>query len=368
MSDAMTMAMITTMTGWARAPRLRAAVFAFALTALAIGCGGTAGDGGDDAPSSPSAAARASSSSYTASPTPEPSAIPTPAADTPAPKPSATPAADTPTPKPGATPDADTPTPKPGATPDADAPTPKSSATPDADTPTPKPGATPDADAPTPKPVAVPAADAPTPKPSATPTPAAYDSNRAMRDVFPGFGLTGALMYDTLDEIAARKDASLVPVLVEMMRFMPSENARDAVARTLAAVTGQAFSGDEWDLWMEWLGANLADYQPPSEYVAWKEDLYYVIDPRFAWFLRPAREFSRIDPTEIVWGGVLPDGIPDLRNPKFEDADEQTFMNPDDRVFGVEINGDARAYPLRIVNAHEMVNDVVGGEPVSLMW
>ena len=189
-----------------------------------------------------------------------------------------------------------------------------------------------------------------------------------MRDVFPGFGLTGALMYDTLDEIAARKDASLVPVLVEMMRFMPSENARDAVARTLAAVTGQAFSGDEWDLWMEWLGANLADYQPPSDYVAWKEDLYYVIDPRFAWFLRPAREFSRIDPTEIVWGGVLPDGIPDLRNPKFEDADEQTFMNPDDRVFGVEINGDARAYPLRIVNAHEMVNDVVGGEPVSLMW
>ena len=189
-----------------------------------------------------------------------------------------------------------------------------------------------------------------------------------MRDVFPGFGLTGALMYDTLDVIAARKDRSLVPVLVEMMRFMPSPNARDAVARTLEAVTGQAFSGDEWDLWMEWLGANLADYQPPSDYVAWKEDLYFVIDPRFARFLRPAREFSRIDPTEIVWGGVLPDGIPDLRNPQLQSADEQTFMNPDDRVFGVEINGDARAYPLRIVNAHEMVNDVVGGEPVSLMW
>ena len=242
--------------------------------------------------------------------------------------------------------------------------------TPAADTPTPEPTATPAPDTPTPEPSAIPnpAADTPTPIPSATPTPAPYDSNRAMRDVFPGFGLTGALMYDTLDEIAARKDRALVPVLVEMMRFMPSANARGAVARTLAAVTGQAFSGDEWDLWMEWLGANLADYQPPSEYVAWKEDLYFVIDPRFARFLRPAREFSRIDPTEIVWGGVMPDGIPDLRNPKFENADEQTFMNPEDRVFGVEINGDARAYPLRIVNAHEMVNDVVGGEPVSLMW
>ena len=43
-------------------------------------------------------------------------------------------------------------------------------------------------------------------------------------------------------------------------------------------------------------------------------------------------------------------------------------MNPDDRVFGLEINGDVRAYPLRVVNAHEMVNDSVGGEPISLMW
>ena len=297
-----------------------------------------------------------------------------PAASSPSPlafaPPTSPPAPDTPTPEPTAAPDA--PTPEPAATPAADTPTPESTVIPTlaAATPTPEPTAEPAADTPTPEPSAIPtpAPDTPTPEPTATPTPAPYDSNRSMRDVFPGFGLTGALMYDTLDVIAARKDRSLVPVLVEMMRFMPSPSARDAVARTLAAVTGQAFSGDEWDLWMEWLGANLADYQPPSDYVAWKEDLYFVIDPRFARFLRPAREFSRIDPTEIVWGGVLPDGIPDLRNPQFQNADEQTFMNPDDRVFGVEINGDARAYPLRIVNAHEMVNDVVGGEPVSLMW
>ena len=45
-----------------------------------------------------------------------------------------------------------------------------------------------------------------------------------------------------------------------------------------------------------------------------------------------------------------------------------TYLNPDDRVFGVEINGDARAYPLRIANWHEMVNDIVGGVPVSLAY
>ena len=96
--------------------------------------------------------------------------------------------------------------------------------------------------------------------------------------------------------------------------------------------------------------------------------MYANLHPRFAMFLEPASEFSRIDVTEIVWGGVLPDGIPDLRDPSFLTPDEADYILPDDRVFGVEINGDVKAYPLRIVNAHEMVNDTVGGEPISLMW
>ena len=93
-----------------------------------------------------------------------------------------------------------------------------------------------------------------------------------------------------------------------------------------------------------------------------------ALDPRFALFLRPAREFSRIDLTEVVWGGVLSDGIPDLRNPNFLSPQEGDYLNESDRVFGVTINGDGQAYPLRIVNAHEMVNDTLGGEPISLMW
>ena len=44
-------------------------------------------------------------------------------------------------------------------------------------------------------------------------------------------------------------------------------------------------------------------------------------------------------------------------------------MDDDDElVFGVEINGDARAYPLRILDWHEMFNDVVGGVPVALAY
>src|SRR5215813_15612850 len=71
---------------------------------------------------------------------------------------------------------------------------------------------------------------------------------------------------------------------------------------------------------------------------------------------------------EIAWGGVLVDGIPALDNPRMTTASAASYLNPDDPVFGVEINGDDRAYPLRIVNWHEMVNDVVGGVPVSLAY
>ena len=71
---------------------------------------------------------------------------------------------------------------------------------------------------------------------------------------------------------------------------------------------------------------------------------------------------------EVVWGGVAKDGIPDLRNPPVVPANEAWYMRPSDRVFGVSINGENRAYPLRILNAHEMANDVVGGVPFALAY
>ena len=212
----------------------------------------------------------------------------------------------------------------------------------------------------------------PSPSPAvvATPTPeqSEYDSNLAMDNVFPGFSITTAEMYETLDEVEAHRDRSLVPVLVEILQFMPGRNSRERVTDTLRSLTGQGFEGHQWGAWMEWLGQNLEEYQPPSEYPDWKSRFYAQLDPRFAVFLRPGREFSRIDLTEIVWGGVRPDGIPDLRSPPFLEPADAEFMLPDDRVFGLEINGETKAYPLRIVNAHEMVNDTVGGEPISLMW
>lgn len=49
-------------------------------------------------------------------------------------------------------------------------------------------------------------------------------------------------------------------------------------------------------------------------------------------------------------------------------AREASGLTPEEPVFGVEINGDARAYPLRVLGRHEVVNDRIGGVPVSLTW
>ena len=77
---------------------------------------------------------------------------------------------------------------------------------------------------------------------------------------------------------------------------------------------------------------------------------------------------ARIQLEEIAWGGVGKDGIPDLRYPPVVTAGEADYLESSDRVVGVSINGEHRAYPLRILNLHEMANDIVGGVPFALAY
>ncbi len=92
-----------------------------------------------------------------------------------------------------------------------------------------------------------------------------------------------------------------------------------------------------------------------------------VIDPEFRRFLYPGVAHE-IRLEEILWGGVPKDGIPALTNPAHIAPAEATYLTDDELVFGVEIGGDARAWPLRILDWHEMLNDVVGGVPVTLAY
>lgn len=70
------------------------------------------------------------------------------------------------------------------------------------------------------------------------------------------------------------------------------------------------------------------------------------------------------EPAELIY--VLPkDAIPSIQDPDF---DGDPWLTNSNRVVGVEVNGDARAYPIRMLNWHEIVNDVVGGEPLSITY
>ncbi len=71
---------------------------------------------------------------------------------------------------------------------------------------------------------------------------------------------------------------------------------------------------------------------------------------------------------EIHSGGPAKDGIPALVDPQFISGDEVKYLKPSDRVLGLYINGEAKAYPIRILNWHELVNDSVGGKDVLVSY
>ena len=79
-------------------------------------------------------------------------------------------------------------------------------------------------------------------------------------------------------------------------------------------------------------------------------------------------ETRSIPLAEIRGGGPPKDGIPALDAPRFVPAERDTFLRPDDRVLGLVHNGEARAYPIRILSWHEIVNDTVGGDPLLVSW
>ena len=77
---------------------------------------------------------------------------------------------------------------------------------------------------------------------------------------------------------------------------------------------------------------------------------------------------SLIPLSEIHRGGPPRDGIPALTDPEFILAEDAHGLNGDDRVLGVHRNGVAKAYPLGIMNYHEVVNDLFGHEPIAVTY
>ncbi len=172
-----------------------------------------------------------------------------------------------------------------------------------------------------------------------------------------------------LEQIAKSKEKRFIGPLLDILRFTNGRAEYIAIADVLGKLTGEKAQANE-DLWSDltiWYAEN-TELSPPPGYTGWKGELLaQLIDPRFRRFLYDGAKTSvRVE--EVVWGGVRVDGIPALVNPKMLAAADANFLSDSEPVFGVSINGDNRAYPLRILDWHEMANDVVGGRAVALAY
>ena len=154
---------------------------------------------------------------------------------------------------------------------------------------------------------------------------------------------------------------SFTPMLLELVYLTRDPLIRTRLMAELGERTRQRHGG-ELDAWYEWLWSREPVDHP--YYADFKSALYGLIDPRFRGYFSSRRKAEiRLD--EVRWGGVRQDGIPPLRDPAMIPAGQAAYLADDNVVFGLEVGGDARAYPQRILAWHEMFVDTVGGVPVA---
>ena len=162
-------------------------------------------------------------------------------------------------------------------------------------------------------------------------------------------------------QITATWRDEYIPMTLESVTLMRDSATAAKMMHLLEEKTAQDF-GFDINRWFEWVWSREPRLDP--QYPQYKSLLYGLIDPRFSgYFKNNGRSLIRLD--EVRWGGVRQDGIPPLRNPKMIKADQVTYLGDDNVVFGIEVNGDARAYPKRILAWHEMFIDKVGGVAVA---
>lgn len=87
---------------------------------------------------------------------------------------------------------------------------------------------------------------------------------------------------------------------------------------------------------------------------------------------RPSYSFDLRNPTiplnDVKAGGPPKDGIPALSNPKFLPADDARYLKATDRVIGVTFGKESRAYPVKILDQHEIVNDRIGDTLLAVTY
>ena len=189
------------------------------------------------------------------------------------------------------------------------------------------------------------------------------------------FSLWGPPQVAALERIAQSGDPRLVWPITDMMRFTWRQEFDQALGDAAEALLELEFRGpDRW--------GRLTNHM-----IAWDIPAYPgYLDTKRAIFTHFVPGWDRlfvegdIDWRLVSWGGVLIDDrpfdqtdlscncIPAADNPPVTSAEEATWLDDDAIVFGIEINGEARAYPRQIMEVREMVNDTLGGRDLGIPY
>lgn len=171
-----------------------------------------------------------------------------------------------------------------------------------------------------------------------------------------------AILQSTINRIENNWQPAYEIFLLESLYFSQNSTIYSKLVRLFEQKTNQKFNGD-FDTWFQYIWNKEKSYT--KEYYEFKAKLHKSIDPKFYTYFSDRADESVIRLDEVRWGGVLQDGIPPLRNPQMLAATDATYLSDSNIVFGINVNGDARAYPKRILAWHEMFVDTVGDTPVA---
>ena len=185
----------------------------------------------------------------------------------------------------------------------------------------------------------------------------------------------GPVQSKALGEIAESKDPRLAWIISDLMRFVSQRGLHTELANAASKLLGiESPNENHWGVVTDHLIA--WDIPAPPDYLNAKRTIFTSLVPGWEKIFVE----GNIDWRHVSWGGVLIDDraydttddlcncIPAADNPKVSSAEEATWLKDEDIVFGVEVNGEYRAYPRRIMEVREMVNDTLGGRHLGLPY
>lgn len=157
-----------------------------------------------------------------------------------------------------------------------------------------------------------------------------------------------------------------MPWLIDLLRLQVSQQVSDSISLVLQEITGIPAEERIPDMINYGSWASTRGLDGGDGYREFKVALYERIDSQFGPLLESVADQAEL--AAIQWGGVPVGGIPELNNPERVAAADATWMTDDEVILGVIANGEAVAYPLRILARHELANDTVGGDDLAIVY